>query len=190
MKKDFNIIISGIGGQGVITLTRILSQASLLENYDVKTSELHGLSQRGGSVETHIRFSKQGVFSPLVRKAGANLIISLEAQESLKACYYASKNQTIFLINNLLKPILGQKTTPSIDKISKELKGFSKKTIFIPASQITKEKLKNEIVGGVFLLGYGCRNKIIPLKQTSLLKAIELIVPKKHIELNKKAFNL
>jgi len=53
--KEFNVIISGVGGQGVITLTRILAKAAILNGYDVKTSELHGLSQKGGSVETHIR---------------------------------------------------------------------------------------------------------------------------------------
>ena len=75
MKNNFNIIISGIGGQGIITLTRILAEAALLQGLDVKTSELHGLSQRGGSVETHIRFGRN-IFSPLVRQGSADLIIS------------------------------------------------------------------------------------------------------------------
>ncbi len=193
MKKDFNVIISGVGGQGIITLTRILTEAALIERYDVKTSELHGLSQRGGSVESHIRFGpstgSEQVYSPLVKKGGADLIICLESQEALKVCYYASKTGTIFLVNDFIKPILNAKI-PSSKSISKELKRFSKKSLFIPASKITKEKLGKEVLAGVYLLGYAVFKKLIPLKPSSILKAIEKIVPKKYFEINKKAFKL
>ena len=188
MKKDFNIIISGVGGQGIITLTRILTEAALIERYNVKSSELHGLSQRGGSVESHIRFG-QKIYSPLVKKSGSDLIISLEAQEALKVCYYASKTDTIFLVNDFIKPILNAKI-PSSKSISKELKRFSKKSLFVPASGIAKEKLDKEVLAGVYLLGYAVFKKLIPLKPNSILKAIEKIVPKKYFSLNKKAFNL
>lgn len=189
MKKEFNIIISGVGGQGIITLTRILTEAALIERYNVKSSELHGLSQRGGSVESHIRFG-QKVYSPLVEQGRADLIISLEAQEALKSCYYASKKPgTIFLINDFIKPILNAKISSS-KNISKELKKFSKKSLFIPASKITKEKLDKEILAGVYLLGYAIFKKLIPLKANSVLRAIEKIVPEKYFELNRKAFNL
>lgn len=188
MKKDFNIIISGVGGQGIITLTRILAEAALIEKYDIKTSELHGLSQRGGSVESHIRFG-QKIYSPLVKKSGADLIISLEAQEALKVCYYASKTGTIFLVNDFIKPIFNAKI-PSSKSISKELKRFSKKSLFVPASKIAKEKLDKEVLAGVYLLGYAAFKKLIPLKPNSILKAIEKVIPKKYFSLNKKAFNL
>jgi indolepyruvate ferredoxin oxidoreductase beta subunit len=72
MEKGFNIILAGVGGQGIITLTRILAEAALIEKKEVRTSELHGLSQRGGSVETHIRFGKE-IYSPLVRRGGVKL---------------------------------------------------------------------------------------------------------------------
>ncbi len=189
MEKDFNIIISGVGGQGIITLTRILAEAALIEKNDVKTSELHGLSQRGGSVETHIRFGKE-VYSPLVRQAGADLIISLEAQEALKSCHYGSKKRTVFLVNDFVKPIFGAKEIFSSQKIKKELEKFSKKIIFIPASKIAKEKLGKEVFGGVYLLGYASFQKLIPLKPSSILGAIEKVVSKKYLEINKKAFKL
>ncbi|MBZ9572579.1 indolepyruvate oxidoreductase subunit beta [Patescibacteria group bacterium] len=189
MKKDFNIILAGVGGQGIITLTRILAEAALIEKLDVKTSELHGLSQRGGSVETHVRFGKK-VHSPLVKQTGADLIISLEAQEALRACYYGSKKQTVFLVNDFIKPIFGVKKVSSISKIQKELKKFSKKVIFIPASKIAKEELGNEVLAGVFLLGYASFKKLVPLTPASILKAIKRVIPKKYLELNEKAFSL
>ena len=187
-KKEFNIILAGIGGQGIITLTRILAEAGLIEGKDVKTSELHGLSQRGGSVETHIGFGKE-VYSPLVRQAGADLIISLEAQEALKSCYYGSRKRTVFLVNEFVKPIFGSTAIP-LQKIKKELEKFSKKVIFIPASKIAKEKLGKEVFGGVYLLGYASFQKLIPLKPSSILGAIEKVVSKKYLEINKKAFKL
>ena len=87
--KNFNIVIVGTGGQGLITLLQILAEAALIEKFDVKTSELHGLSQRGGSVEVHIRFGKK-IHSPLVAQASADLILALEAQETLKASTFAN----------------------------------------------------------------------------------------------------
>ncbi len=189
MKKEFNIILAGIGGQGIITLTQVLAEAALIERLDIKTSELHGLSQRGGSVETHVRFGKE-IYSPLVRQAGANLIISLEAQEALKAQHYGSKKQTVFLANDFIKPILGAEKTFSSKEISRELKKFSKKAIFIPASKIAKEELGNEVLTGIYLLGYAVFKKLIPLKPNSILKAIKKVVPEKYFELNKKAFDL
>lgn len=130
MHKNLNIIISGTGGQGVITLTRILAHAALLENYDVKTSELHGLAQRGGSVETHVRFGKK-IYSPLIMPNQINLII------------------------NLNRP---------------------------------KKEFEKPALNGIFMVGYYCSKKIIPLKPNSVLKAIKKIVPKKYLQENKKVF--
>ena len=187
--NQFNIVICGVGGQGLITLTKILAKAALGENYEARTSELHGLSQRGGSVETHIRFGKK-IYSPLVRQGGANLIISIEAQESLKACDYASiKTGTVFLVNEFLAPIIGQKTI-SIKEISKNLKKFSKKTILIPATEIAKKELGNPVLAGIYLLGLASFKNLLPLKSSSILKAVKEIVPEKYFNLNKKTFEL
>ena len=73
------MIIVGTGGQGLITLLQILAEAALIEGYDVKTSELHGLSQRGGSVEVHIRFGKE-IYSPLIFPGKANLILGWNSE--------------------------------------------------------------------------------------------------------------
>ena len=193
--KEFNIIISGVGGQGVITLTRILAKAAVLNGYDVKTSELHGLSQKGGSVETHIRFgaltgAKQ-IHSPLIEKGKADLIICIEAQESLKSYIYGSKKSgTIFLINDFIKPILGSKIIPQTKDILEETKRFSKKSMSIPASKITKEKLGKEVLSGVYILGYAASKKLLPLETKFILESIKKTVPKKYFLLNKKAFDL
>ncbi len=185
--EQFNIVIVGTGGQGLITLLQILAEAALIEGYDIRTSELHGLSQRGGSVEVHIRFGKE-IYSPLVAQGGADLILALEIQESLKGVYFANENTT-FLINKFFIPILGEKLLNE-EEILKELKKISKNHVLIPAADICEKELGSNVVAGVYLLSYASFKKIIPLKPNSILKAIQKIVPKKHYDLNKKTFEL
>ncbi len=186
MNKNFNIVIAGVGGQGVVTLAQIIAEAAFIEGFDVKTSELHGLSQRGGSVETHIRFGDR-IYSPLVAQGEAYLILSLEILETLRKLSFANKD-TNFLINGYSIPF---PSSPSDEEISRmiEEKIEGKKQI-VPASRICQEKLEKEVLRGVYLLGYAIRNNLIPLKAESVLMAIENIMPPKYLELNKKAFDL
>jgi len=186
MKKNFNIVIAGTGGQGLITLTQIIAEAALIKDFDVKTSELHGLSQRGGSVETHIRFGKK-VFSPLVSLGSADLILGLEILEGLRAFPYAN-SKTIFLVNKFTLPFPG---SPLEKEIIKKLKSAAKGPKYIiPASEICQKELGKEVVSGIYLLGIASFKKLIPLKPESILRAISKVVPEKYLELNKKAFEL
>jgi len=143
--SEFNIVIKGTGGQGLITLLQVLAEAALIEGYDVKTSELHGLSQRGGSVEVHVRFGKK-IYSPLVCRGGADLIIGLEEQETLRGVYFANQ-ETIFLINKFIVPIPLEKSL-SEEEILNNLRKISKNVNLIPASEICQEKLGTSVVAG------------------------------------------
>lgn len=189
MNSEFNIVIVGTGGQGLITLLDIISETALAGGFDVRTSELHGLAQRGGSVEVHITFGKK-VFSPLVSQGEANLIIALETQEALKACYYASKKaKTVFLVNDFVIPIPG--TTPKTSsQILKEIQRFSPKAILIPASDICQKELGSSVVAGIYLLALAVFKKLLPLKPDSILKVLKIKIPEKYFELNKEAFDL
>ena len=185
--NQFNTLIVGTGGQGQITLLQILTEAALIEGYDVKTSELHGLSQRGGSVEVHIRFGKK-IFSPLIPQGQADLIIGLEMQECLKACYYANP-KTNFLINKYIVPIPLEKILPE-KEILDNLKKVSKNIFLIPAAEICQEKLGTNVVAGVYLISLSSFKNLIPIKPTSLFEAIKKIIPEKYLELNLKTFKL
>ena len=183
--KTFNLIVNGVGGQGVITLLTLIDQSAMVEGYDVRSSELHGLSQRGGSVETHIRFGEK-VNSPLIPNGKADLILSLEMLESLRETEKSGK-QTKFLVNDYFLPFMG---SISAEEIKKQL-GLNKNEIYIiPASKDCKEKLENEVVCTLYSLGYAVAKKLIPFKKESVLEAIKQIVPEKYKELNIKAFNL
>lgn len=184
--KNFNIIISGVGGQGLITLVRIITEAALINKFDVKSSELHGLSQRGGSVLTHIRLGKK-VYSPLVEHGQADLIIGLEMLESLRVLNFGNKNTKI-LINEYSFPITNGL---SMENMIQKLKEIGKNNLdLIPASKICKEKLQNKVVSTIYLLGYAIYKKLLPIEKEAVIKAIENIVPEKYRELNIKAFQL
>ncbi len=183
--KTFNIIITGVGGQGVITLLALIGRAAVEEGYDVRSSELHGLSQRGGAVEAHIRFGKK-VYSPLVEKGKADLVISLETAEALRALSQAG-GQTQFLVNDNFMPFEG---SPKKEEIENSLKTLKDNLHLVPASKICQEKLQNEVVSGIYLLGYAVSKNLIPVKKESFLQAIKNSIPKKYQELNIKALQL
>lgn len=186
--KNFNIIVNGVGGQGLMTLLKIISAAAIKEGLDVKTSELHGLSQRGGAVEAHLRFGKK-VFSPLVSKGGADLIISLETQEALVVSYYASKKtETVIVVNQYRTPTFTENIPD--DKVLSDLKKISKEVVLVPASDICQKELNNPVVSGIFILGLAAARSFMPLDFASLENAMKEVVPEKYLELNLKAFNL
>ncbi|KKU85549.1 MAG: Indolepyruvate ferredoxin oxidoreductase [Parcubacteria group bacterium GW2011_GWA2_47_9] len=189
MKKDFdnfNILISGVGGQGLITLIRIIGESALAEGYDVKTSELHGLSQRGGSVEVHLIFGKK-INSPLILPGTADLILALESQEALAAANFAHKN-SIFLINKYQTPTFTDSITNN--EIEGNLKKFFPNIFLVPANEICQQELGTGVASGVYLLGLASFRGWIPLRSAVFLSAMKRIVPEKYLDLNLKAFNL
>lgn len=192
--KEFNTVIAGTGGQGVLTLMRIIAEAALRQGYDVKTSELHGLAQRGGPIPCHIRFGEK-IYSPIVMEGEAHLIIGLEPLEALRSCYYGSReNKTTILVNNYsiipLSVFVAKEVYPSLDEIVETLKNFSARVIALNASGIVKEAIGNIIPTNIYMLGYSLSKGLIPLEKQFVLEGIEENVPKKFLEVNKKVFEL
>ena len=185
--NQFNIVIVGTGGQGLITLLQVIAEAAVFSGLDIKTSEQHGLSQRGGSVEVHIRFGKK-IHSPLVAQGGADLVIALEMQEALRAAYFAD-TKTKFLINKHVVPV-PLKTSFTEDQVSKILSKITRKIEFVPASEICQKELGTPVVAGIYLMSLAVLRGLIPLKSDLVLKAIKKVIPEKYFELNKKAFDL
>ncbi len=184
---QFNIVIKGVGGQGLITLLQIVAEAALARGYDVKTSELHGLSQRGGSVEVHIRFGKK-IYSPLIGQGKADLILGLEMQEALRGSYFANP-KTNFLVNKQITPIPLEKSL-SEEEVLDIFSKFTKNVMVVPAADICREKLGTAVVSGIYLVSLAAFKKLIPLKPTSILAAIKKVIPQQHFDLNKKTFEL
>lgn len=181
------MLIVGTGGQGLITLLQIISEAAVSEGYDIKTSELHGLSQRGGSVEVHIRFGKR-IYSPMVAQREADLVLGLEEQEILHGIYFAN-SKTNFLINQFITPTPLKENFSEKDILGK-LEKISKNITIIPAEKICKEKLGNPVVSGIYLISLAVFKKMIPLSPESVQTAIKKLIPAQFLELNLKAYDL
>lgn len=192
--KEFNIVVTGIGGQGSLTLGIAIAEAAMAEGYDVKTSELHGLAQRGGTIPCHVRFGDK-IFSPLVLQGEAHLIIGLEPLEALRAAYYGSKeHKTVFVMDSKPVPplsvfILNEKY-PSLKQMRAMLKPFSKRVFIVNASQAVKKETGDTVAANIYLLGYAAAKKLLPLKKKYLLYGIEQVVPARHLEMNQRIFKL
>jgi len=191
--KEFNVAIVGVGGQGILTLAEVIVEAAFKQKYDVRMSEIHGLSQRGGGVASRIRFG-EGVHSSLIKSGHADLVIALEPLEALRAAKFGSKGKTVFIINtHKIVPVsvslLGEKY-PEIDEIKKTLKPFSKEVIAVDATEIAKKEVGTDVVSNIHLLGIASAREVIPIDKDLLLETIKETVPEKYFDINKKIFEL
>lgn len=184
--KNFNIVITGVGGQGLITLLDVVSRAAFNKGLDIKTSELHGLSQRGGSVSVYIRFGKK-VYSPMVPRAQADLVLALEFQEALGGLEFANKN-TVFIINNYQTPTLGE--SASLKQVEDNIKLATNKIFTMPFSAIYAKELDSQVIVGMAMLGFAIKKGALTLAKEEIAEAIKETMPEKFWELNIKALNL
>lgn len=98
-----NVLLVGVGGQGTILAGKLLTLGLMQEGYDVKMSEIHGMSQRGGSVTTHIRYGNEPVYSPVIEKGGADIIVAFEKMEALRYLDYLKKDGKV-VVNDVEIP--------------------------------------------------------------------------------------
>ena len=189
--KEFNIVVIGVGGQGLLTLAGIISEAALKQGYDVKMSELHGLSQRGGSVACQIRFGEK-IYSSLIKPGRANLIIAIEPLEALRAAKFASAEKTTIIINtHKAKPVsvmVSNEKYPSLEAVKKELKDFVKNTIDMDATEIAIKATGTPVTANIYMLGLASARGLMPIEKAALLESIKETVLEKYFEMNKKIF--
>jgi indolepyruvate ferredoxin oxidoreductase beta subunit len=143
-------VIAGVGGQGVLTLSRIIGEASLAGGLNVLVAETHGLSQRGGSVIVHVRIGD--VDSPLVSLGEADLMIGLELLEVVRNVSYMRRGGFIVADKLVIPPSIPGVTVPSVDSVIEALRGLDVELILTPASEVA-ERLGDVRVANVYLLG-------------------------------------
>jgi len=182
-----NMLITGVGGEGVLVTSVIVSKAANIEGYEVRGTQLHGLAQRGGAIPAHVRFGTR-VYSPLIPRGQADLLLALEPLEAARFCYFASKERTNIIVDNYpLKPVyasLFDQPYPPAQKLTEMISPFAKSLYFINSSTICEEKLGDPVYGNVMLLGFAIAKGMLPLKKESLLQAIKATVkePEKDIQ--------
>lgn len=182
-----NIMIVGVGGQGSLLASKLLGYLLLSEGYDVKVSEVHGMSQRGGSVVTYVRFGEK-VHSPIIDKGQADFIVSFEKLEAARYAEYLKESGTIVMNTQEIDPM------PVITGAAKYPEGLLEKLealgIHVDAMDcltLAKEAGSAKAVNLV-LLGRLSGYFDIPLEKWQ--SAIEACVPGKFLEMNQKAFLL
>jgi len=179
-----NIILAGVGGQGILTIAAILDLASLNNGLFLKQSEVHGMSQRGGAVQSHVRISEGEIYSDLIPKGKADIILSVEPMETLRYLPYLKKDAWILTDT---QAYLNIEEYPDEDTIFKKIESFSNHVIF-DASKIAK-KVGNAKAANLVLLG--AASHLIPIKERALLAAVKTLFAAKGeriVALNVKAF--
>ncbi len=183
MNKTKNILMVGVGGQGIILASNIFSRVLMIEGFDVKKNEIHGMSQRGGSVFSHIRYGEK-VNSPVIPRGEAEIIFSLESMEVLRWHEFAAPNASIVYLNNKIKPAMTEVYPEGVDE---EITKLSKDIVCLDVKTVTKET-GNVKVQNVTLLG--ALSTRLQLKTESWKQALEELVPAGTFEGNWKAFEL
>lgn len=182
-----SIMIVGVGGQGTLLASRLLGNVILAKNLDVKVSEVHGMSQRGGSVVTYVRYGEK-VFSPVIDQGQADIIVSFEKLEAARWLCYLKKGGKLITSTQETEPmpvITGAAVYPEnlIEKIKNcgiDIQAVDALTL---AEQAGSSKATNVVLMGVL-------SKLLDFDAKLWDDAIEQLVPKKFLEINKKAFVL
>ena len=185
--KTTNIMIVGVGGQGSLLASKLLGHILVGEGYDVKVSEVHGMSQRGGSVVTYVRYGDK-VCSPLVSEGEADFIVSFEKLEAARHAPMLKKGGVIVVNTQQIDPmpvITGAAVYP--ENILNELTDKGVRVDALDALSVAKEAGSVKAVNIVLM---GRLSNYFPFGEEVWLKAIEEVVAPKFTEMNKKAFLL
>lgn len=182
-----NVLVVGVGGQGVILASDILSEVAMRSGLDVKKSEVHGMAQRGGIVTSHVRFGKK-VNSPLIPKGRVHVLLSFELAEATRWMGFLSPDgKAIVNVQKVVPPIVSTGLARYPEDAEQILRTWVKEPILINALEMA-EKLGNPRLVNTILLGV--TSKILELQEAIWKKVIEQRVPRAFKELNLKAFEM
>lgn len=184
MKKD--IILSGVGGQGILTIAAIIDWAALDNHLYIKQAEVHGMSQRGGDVQSHLRISSDEIYSDLIPKGEADIILSVEPMEALRYRSYLSDKGCVVTANKAYKNI---ENYPNEEKLLRELNNLPN-TVIVDAEKWAKEAGSLKASNIVML---GAASNFMNIPEDSLLKGISTLFSTKGeelVNLNIAAFKL
>jgi indolepyruvate ferredoxin oxidoreductase beta subunit len=185
MKKSGNILFCGVGGQGILLASELTAEALLAQGFDVKKSEVHGMAQRGGSVEAHLRYGGK-VYSPLIEPAGADLLLAFEIMESLRYLpYLHKKSKVIVNTQRIMPPAVATGKTTYPENVLEELTGRGLTVLPVDGFEIAREA-GNVKAANVALVG--ALSTLLPIPEKVFLAAIERRVPGRFLEVNLKVF--
>ena len=182
-----NVIFAGVGGQGVILASKILMEIAKNAGYDVKESEVHGMAQRGGSVDCNVRYGKK-VYSPLIQKAGTDYLVSLEILEGMRKLELLSTDGTLIINNEQIDPApvkTGAMEYPTdfVEWIKSNVKNHKIVDTKAALKEVGSRKALNVVMLGIL-------SNYLEFGIDEWEKAIKSTVKEKFIDMNIKAFNI
>ena len=182
-----SVMIVGVGGQGSLLASRLLGNVLLAQGYDVKVSEVHGMSQRGGSVVTYVKYGDK-VYSPVIEKGEADAVISFEMLEAARCLPYLKKGGKLITSTQQIDPmpvITGAAVYP--EDLAAKLKASGAKVDALDCLALAEEAGSAKAVNIVLL---GRLSHYFDLPEEAWMASLEANVPPKFLEMNKKAFRL
>ncbi len=185
-KVDFLIV--GVGGQGTILASDVLALVGLALGYDVKKSEVHGMSQRGGSVESHVRWGRL-VHSPLAEAGTVDYLISFEVLETARWANYLRPDGTVLINEQRIQPLavsVGEAEYPTTEALLAALHTRTRNVYLLPCLAVAQE-LGNARVTNMVLLG--ALSQLMDADPAPWLQVIEARVPARFLDLNRRAFS-
>ncbi len=191
MLKEFNVLITGVGGQGVILMSELLGKAAVRDDLKVRGSETLGMAVRGGSVSSTIRIGSE-VYGPLIPTGKCNILIGMEPAEALRNIACLSPSSLVILNLRKIVPftvLQGKSKYPSLDEILEKLNLVSRQVIRLDAAQLAEEA-GNPITANMAMLGGAFGTGQMPVKLETLKAIIQAHFPAKLAPVNMKAFDL
>jgi indolepyruvate ferredoxin oxidoreductase beta subunit len=193
LKDPYNIIVTGVGGQGNVMASRVLSNMLLRNGYHITIGETFGASQRGGSVMSHIRVSVKSVWSPQMPKGKADVVVSLEPIEAIKVLkIYGNPKVKVLTNTRPIYPvgvIAAELDYPSVEEIKVSVKELSSIAWFIDATDEAM-KLGNTILGNIIMIGAMSGIGELPLGREEFKEVISESLPEDKLDINLKAFDI
>lgn len=193
LRKDpWNIIITGVGGQGNVLASQILGQMLVEQGYIITIGETYGASQRGGSVMSHIRVSQRGQFSPLIPEGKCDLVLGLEPVEALRVLANYGNPEVMMLINTRpiypIDVIAGNAAYPELSVVLKKIQRLSRRVWTLNATEIGLE-LGDPIFSNIVMIGALSALDLLPLHREGFQNAIQEMLSPHKLLLNMNAFD-
>ncbi len=193
----YNILLTGVGGQGLMSLAAVLGEACIASDIPVVTLEQHGLAQRSGSISAHVRIGE--AYSPMVPHGSADLIIAMEAMEALRYIEYLKPGGSIVMSSKLLHPVI--ETNTIVARRREKLKYITLEQVKEKLLQVTEDiqivdagtlsiEAGNPRTENIVLLGVASKHEGFPLTKEQLMEAVKSIVPERTIQENINGFEL
>ena len=182
-----NILICGVGGQGILLAGELLGDAALRAGYDVKKSEIHGMAQRGGSVVSHIRYGEK-IYSPTIQEGDADFIFSFEKMETLRYISYLKPGGVVIVNNQKINPTnTSIKSSGYPENIEDNFKERSSIFKLVDALEVAEKTGNTKTVNVVMI---GVLSNYLDFKQEIWSETFNSLIPKKHLDINLTAFKM